>query len=94
MIRILPSGVHIAARRRRRRRHLQRAKVWAGMDVKGLGFHGQKRAGVRRREFQELAPKGQEALTGTTHETLRRVYDEVSFDEMPEAVRRLGRPAA
>ena len=30
---------------------LQRAKERAGVDVKGLGFHGQKRAGVRRREF-------------------------------------------
>jgi hypothetical protein len=73
---------------------LQRAKERAGVDVKGLGFHGQKRAGVRRREFRELPPKVQEALTGTNHETLRRVYDEVSFDEMQEAVRRLGRPAA
>ncbi len=64
------------------------------MDVKGRGFHGQKRAGVRRREFRELPPKVQEALTGTNHETLQRVYDEASFDEMQEAVRRLGRSAA
>lgn len=73
---------------------LQRAKERAGVKLKGLGFHGQKRAGVRRPEFRALPPKVQEALTGTNHETLRRVYDNVSLDEMREAVDRLQRPAA
>ncbi len=68
---------------------LQRAKDRAGLKVKGLGFHAQKRAGVRRKEFRELPLKVQEALTGTNHETLRKVYDDVSLDEMREAVERL-----
>ena len=71
---------------------LQRAKERAGLKVKGLGFHAQKRAGVRRKEFRELPPKVQEALTGTNHETLRKVYDDVSLDEMREAVERLSAP--
>lgn len=72
---------------------LQRAKARAGVNVKGLGFHGQKRAGVRRKEFRELPAKVQEALTGTNHETLRRVYDDVSLEDMREAVARLQRGA-
>lgn len=68
---------------------LQRAKERAGLKVKGLGFHAQKRAGVRRKEFRELPPKVQEALTGTNHETLRKVYDDVSLEEMREAVEKL-----
>lgn len=68
---------------------LQRAKARAGVKVKGLGFHGQKRAGVRRKEFRELPAKVQEALTGTNHETLRRVYDDVSLTDLRNAVQRL-----
>lgn len=68
---------------------LQPAKDRAGIDMKGLGFHAQKRAGVRRKEFRQLPPKVQEALTGTNHETLRKVYDDVSLDEMREAMDRL-----
>jgi hypothetical protein len=41
---------------------------------------------VRRKEFRELQPKMQETLTGTNHETLRKVYDDVSLDQMREAV--------
>ena len=68
---------------------LQRAKDRAGIDVKGLGFHAQKRARVRRKEFSQLPPKVQEALTGTNHETRRKVYDDVSLEEMREAMERL-----
>lgn len=63
------------------------------MNVRGLGSHGQKRAGVRRKEFRKLPAKVQEALTGTNHETLRRVYDDVSLEDMREAVARLQRGA-
>lgn len=70
---------------------LRRAKERAGVQVERLGYHGQKRAGVRRKEFRELPPKVQEALTGTNHETLRRVYDDVGVDEMREALALLER---
>jgi hypothetical protein len=73
---------------------MRRAKQRAGVNVRGLGFHGQKRAGVRRAEFRQLPPKGQEALTGTNHETLRNIYDDVSLDELRDAMNRLRRPAA
>jgi integrase len=65
---------------------LQRAKDRAGLKVKGLGFHAQKRAGVRRKEFRKFPAKVQEALTGTNYETLRLVHDDVSLDEMREAM--------
>jgi len=68
---------------------MRRAKKRAGVQVAGLGFHGHKRAGVRRPEFRALPPKVQESLTGTTHKTLRDVYDDVSVDEMRDALRLL-----
>ena len=71
----------------------QRAKARAGVNVRGLGLHGQKRAGVRRKEFRELPAKVQETLTGTNHEPLRRVYDDVSLEDVREAVARLQRRA-
>ena len=58
------------------------AKHAAGINVPRLGFHAQKRAGVRREAFRELPAKVQEKLTSTTHETLRRVYDEVSLEQL------------
>jgi len=64
---------------------LSRAKEATEIDVPRLGFHAQKRAGVRTPEFRSLPPKMQETLAGTTHKTLRDVYDDVSVDEMREA---------
>jgi hypothetical protein len=54
--------------------------------LKGVGFHAEKRAGVRDPEFRKLPPSVQEAFAGTRHETLRAVYDEVTVDEMREAM--------
>jgi hypothetical protein len=57
--------------------------------VERLGFHGQKRAGVRRKEFRALLDPVREKLTGTSARTLELVYDDVSVDEMREVLRKL-----
>lgn len=54
-----------------------------------LGFHSEKRAGVRNEHFRRLPPKVQEALASTNYETLRKVYDEVPMDTLRDAVRSL-----
>lgn len=61
---------------------LQRAKKCSGVQVKGLGFHSEKRAKVRDPEFRRLSPAVQEELVGTNYDTLRRVYDEVTVEDM------------
>jgi integrase len=53
----------------------------------GLGYHGEKRAGVRDDWFRSLDPKRQEMFSRTNHKTLVDVYDDVSLDEMREALR-------
>lgn len=55
-------------------------------SLRGLGFHGEKRAAVRDPVFRELPPKVQEAIARTNYETLRRVYDEVTVDEVRAAI--------
>jgi len=55
-------------------------------QLKGLGFHGEKRAAVRDPVFRALPPKVQEAIARTNYETLRRVYDAVTVDEVREAI--------
>lgn len=66
----------------------ERARVAA--LIRGLGFHGEKRAGVRDPRFRQLPPKVQEELAGTNWETLRRIYDDVSVEEMRAALVRAG----
>lgn len=73
---------------------LKRAKERAGIEVERLGFHGQKRAGVRRKEFRELPDSVREKLTGTAARTLDLVYDDVSVDEMREALGKLQKGGA
>lgn len=58
-------------------------------QLKGLGFHGEKRAAIRDPRFRELPPKLQETLARTRYTTIRDVYDEVGVDEMRAAVRRI-----
>lgn len=50
--------------------------------LRGLGFHGEKRAGVRDPAFRRLSPKVQEEIAGTNYETLRTIYDQVSVEEL------------
>lgn len=59
-------------------------------QMEGLGFHGEKRAGVRDQRFRNLAPKIQEAIARTNHETLRKIYDDVGLDEIALAMREQG----
>ena len=72
---------------------MRRAKERAGIRIRGLGFHGEKRAGVRDPWFRELDPKMKETLSRTNHATLINIYDEVELDEMRLAIQRR-RPAA
>lgn len=50
--------------------------------VRGLGFHGEKRAGVRDPWFRSLSDKTKEKLARTNYQTLVSVYDEIELDEM------------
>ena len=54
--------------------------------LRGVGFHSEKRSGVRDPEFRKLPPKIQETFSGTRFETLKDIYDHVSVDEMREAL--------
>ncbi len=58
--------------------------------MRGLGFHGEKRAGVQDSRFRRLEPKIQEAIARTNHETLRKIYDDVGVDEIAAAMQRQG----
>lgn len=53
--------------------------------LKGVGYHAEKRAGVRDPEFRALPAKIQETIAGTRYTTLRDVYDEVTTDDVREA---------
>jgi integrase len=53
--------------------------------LRGVGFHAEKRAGVRDPEFRSLPAKIQETIAGTRYTTLRDVYDEVTTDDVREA---------
>lgn len=57
-----------------------------GIKVPRLGYHGEKRAGIRHPAFRQLPPAVQEELAGTTFETMRRVYDNVDLPEQKAAV--------
>lgn len=54
-------------------------------QLRGVGFHAEKRAGVRDPRFRSLPPLVQQTIAGTRYETLRDVYDEVGTDEVRDA---------
>lgn len=68
---------------------MRRAKKAAKLEIRGLGFHSEKRAGVRDPSFRDLPPALQERLSGTRWETLRVVYDQVSDEALEQAQRTL-----
>jgi integrase len=68
---------------------MRATKKAQGIKVHRLGYHGEKRAGIRDPKFRRLDPAVQEELAGTTWETMRRVYDYVDVPTMREAVARL-----
>lgn len=67
-------------------------RAWMKEQLRGLGYHAEKRAGVRDPWFRSLDPKMKEALARTNHQTLVAVYDDVALDEMRNALlsRRIG----
>jgi hypothetical protein len=56
---------------------MKRIKDRLGIDLPILGYHAEKRAGIRDPRFRALPPKVQEELAGTTWNTMRKVYDYV-----------------
>ncbi len=60
------------------------AEEWR-KKLRGVGYHSEKRAGVRDPRFRALPPKVQEKLAGTKYETLKKVYDEVTSDDVRQA---------
>jgi len=63
-----------------------------------VGFHAEKRQGIRDPEFRKLPPKIQEEFSGTSWEMIRRVYDEVTVADWrwrrAMAARRVGNGTA
>jgi 3-methyladenine DNA glycosylase AlkD len=62
------------------------ARGRSGIALPRLGYHGEKRAGIRDPHFRALAPKVQEELAVTTWETMRRIYDYVDLGTLEDAV--------
>jgi len=54
--------------------------------LRGVGYHAEKRALVRDSSFRLKPPKIQEEFVGTNYSTLRTVYDEVTPDDLREAM--------
>ena len=60
-----------------------------GIEIPRLGYHGEKRAGIRDPRWQQLPDEWREHLSGTTVETEKRVYGFVGREAQQEAVERL-----
>lgn len=65
-----------------------------GIRIPRLGYHGEKRAGIRDPRWQQLPDEWREALSGTTAQTEKRVYGYVGLDAMEKAVAFLDGDAA
>lgn len=65
---------------------MRRTKREQGINIPRLGYHGEKRAGIRDPKFRSLDPAVQEELAGTTWDTMRRVYDFVDVSTLKAAV--------
>jgi hypothetical protein len=57
-----------------------------GINVARLGYHGEKRAGIRDPKFRALPAPVQEELAGTTYGTITRVYEYVDLPALFDAV--------
>ena len=57
----------------------------------GVGFHAEKREGVRDEVFRSMPPKVQAELAGTQFETLSSIYDKVDVEDMRAAMERADR---
>ena len=58
--------------------------------LRGIGYHGEKRAAVRSKQARQLPPEIQEILFGTSHNTLMNVYDHVGPDDIRDAMTDVG----
>lgn len=65
---------------------MRSTKKRLGIIIPRLGYHGEKRAGIRHPAFKQLPIEVREELAGTTWETMKRVYDDVSLPEQRAAV--------
>jgi integrase len=65
---------------------MRRTKREQGINIPRLGYHGEKRAGIRDPKFRRLDPAVQEELAGTTWDTMRRVYDYVDMPTLQGAI--------
>ncbi|HUP25674.1 MAG TPA: hypothetical protein VNB06_22370, partial [Thermoanaerobaculia bacterium] len=54
--------------------------------LRRVGFHSEKRAGVRDPRFRALPPAIQEAWAGTSYQVLKDVYDDVTAEDIREAI--------
>lgn len=66
--------------------YMQRWKRRASVHVPGLGYHSGKRSKIRDPEFRKLDPKIREALVDTRFETQKKIYDDVTFEDLKMAV--------
>lgn len=57
-----------------------------GITIARLGYHGEKRAGIRDPKFRALPAPVQEELAGTTYGTITRVYEYVDLPALFDAV--------
>jgi hypothetical protein len=57
--------------------------------LRGIGYHSEKRAGVRDPRFRQLSRTEQEELAGTSWDVLSTVYDDLTEEDLRDAVRRL-----
>ena len=73
-------------RRSRLDNWMRSTKQAQGLNIPRLGYHGEKRAGIRDPKFRKLDPAVQEELAGTTWETMRRIYDYVDVPTLRAAV--------
>jgi integrase len=55
------------------------------LALRGVGFHSEKRSGVRDPAFRQLPAAIQEEIAGTNYTTLRRIYDEITPEDIRAA---------
>lgn len=65
---------------------MRKTRRACGIDVPRLGYHGEKRAGIRDPNFRSLPATVQEAMAGTTYGTIARVYDYVDLPTLFDAL--------
>jgi len=65
---------------------MQKTRRACGFNVPRLGYHGEKRAGIRDPKFRALPAPVQEELAGTTYGTIMRVYEYVDLPALFDAV--------